>query len=245
MVYYSLSYFNVYNNAKLFSLLNAAAVLFGGAISSIGSGIICDKYEPVNYKTKAYVTTFQSLIAVPLLAVAYLCHKSFALSMTFVFLEYMLAEGWVPSTVAMIVTCIDAKYKGRAIGIFQFSIYIFGTIGVFVNSLLINEQNGDNNPIAVGKVIAFNTCIPCLLAAFCYWRAGIHYEIFKINQEKKVDKAIEKAEAFHVNLLTESIRSLQKMDLNALRKDSIWQPNSPFKPFLAESSESNLMKSRR
>jgi hypothetical protein len=118
VVYYSLSYFNVYDKDRLYSVLNASALLVGGFISSMGAGTISDKYEAVNYRTKSYVTTFQAAIAVPLFAVAFLCHKSFALSMTFMFLEYTFSEGWSPVTLAMLVTCVDPKYKGRAIGIF-------------------------------------------------------------------------------------------------------------------------------
>ena len=40
---------------ELYSAMNALAVLVGGFTSSIVAGIICDKYEPMNYRTKSYV----------------------------------------------------------------------------------------------------------------------------------------------------------------------------------------------
>jgi len=59
------------------------------------AGVLCDKYEPFNFMTKAYVNAFMGLLAVPLFAVAFLTTSSFALSMSFFALEVFLCEGWL------------------------------------------------------------------------------------------------------------------------------------------------------
>jgi len=143
LTYYSFSYFNVYKKDTLFGTMNGISVLIGGFTSSIVAGIICDKYEKINYRTKSYVIMFQSISAVPICAIAFLTHYSFALSMTFVFLEYLLSEGWMPPTLAMLMTCIDVKFKGVAVGIFLFATTIAGTVAVWFDAQMIKWLNGE------------------------------------------------------------------------------------------------------
>lgn len=107
LTYYSFSFFNLYKNDKLYGWMNALSVLVGGFTSSILAGIICDKFEPVNYRTKSYVIVTQSLLAVPICAIAFLSTSSFTISMLFLFLEYLLAEGWMPAVLSMLLTCIE------------------------------------------------------------------------------------------------------------------------------------------
>ena len=70
--FYSQTFFNVFKKPTIYATSNALSVIVGGVLSNLASGIICDKYEPVNYKTKAYVASLMSLIAIPLFAVSYL-----------------------------------------------------------------------------------------------------------------------------------------------------------------------------
>ena len=198
--YYTFAYFtDAYNNDTLFATLNALAVILGGLTCSVVTGIICDKYEPINFRTKSYAIVIQSLIAIPTCAIAFLIHSSFALSISMIFLEYLLAEGWIPPTFSMILTSIDPKYKGQAVGIFAFSTTMSGTFVVWLDAKLISlmDSNGDSL-FHIGTVITLTTSLPCLIAAICFWRAGIHYEQFKLDEEKKVDDALEKMEAYHV-----------------------------------------------
>jgi len=58
LTYYSFSYFNYYHKDNLYGTLNAVSVLVGGFTSSMVAGVVCDKYEPVNYRTKSYVIVF-------------------------------------------------------------------------------------------------------------------------------------------------------------------------------------------
>ena len=64
---------------------------------------------------------------------------------------------------------------------------------------MIEAWHGTENPANVGKVIAINTCLPCFLAAICFYRAGIFYEkrLFEkivLLRTKSVDDLIAEAE---------------------------------------------------
>ena len=77
-------------------------MLIGGFGSNLIAGIISDKYDEVNYKTKSWVCTVMSLLAVPVCALCFLIESAFALSMVMLFLEYLLAEGWISPAISMI-----------------------------------------------------------------------------------------------------------------------------------------------
>ena len=139
LTYYSFTYFTLFGSDELYGTLNALAVLIGGFTSSLIAGIISDKYEPVNYRTKSYVIVFQSMMAIPVCCIAFLTASSFGLSITFLFLEYLLAEGWMPAAVSMLMTVIDNRFKGVAVGIFLFFTTIAGTVAVSVDGLMIKK----------------------------------------------------------------------------------------------------------
>lgn len=185
--------------------------MVGGIFSNIAAGLICDKYEPVYFKTKPYFAAITSLIAVPLFAVAYLCSGSFALSMSFQLLEYLICEGYMPPTVAMLLTCVGVENKGIAIGALTFTYTMAGTVATFVNGAMIKAFNGENNPANVGVVIAINTCVSCFFAAVFYWKAGSHYEQRLQAKVHKTDAAIEKVSAYHISLRAPSIASMMSM----------------------------------
>ena len=68
--------------------------------------------------------------------------------------------------------------------------------------------------------MALSTTVPCLLAAICFWRAGAHYVVVKTEQTKVVEEAIEKVSMYHIDMRTNSISSLLKMNLKGLTPHS-------------------------
>ena len=62
--------------------------------------------------------------------------------MSFSFLEYLLCEGYMPPTVAMLLSCVEVKYKGVAVGVFVFCYTIAGTIATTVDGALIKVFHG-------------------------------------------------------------------------------------------------------
>ena len=59
--------------------------------------------------------------------------------MFWLFMEYLLAEGWMSPAVAMIQLTIDVRYKGVAMGVFFFATAVFGTFGTFIVGVIIQD----------------------------------------------------------------------------------------------------------
>ena len=99
--------------------------------------------------------------------------------MTFLFLEYLLGEGWTSPAISMIQSVIPAEVKGVAIAVFLFCVTIAGTVATLVVGAILEGLDAKNNPYTYGLIITANTVIPCILAVFCFARAGKHYVDFK------------------------------------------------------------------
>jgi len=118
--FYCIKYFDFYGKSALFGVLNAVVILVGGLTSSIVAGYISDKYEVENFKTKSYVCTALSALGFPMFCVIFLTHGNFYFSMSMLFLENLLCEGWMAPCIAMIQTVIDVRYKAVSVGVFFF-----------------------------------------------------------------------------------------------------------------------------
>jgi hypothetical protein len=66
------------------------------------AGQISDRYENVNYRTKSWVCVIMAALAVPISFLLFMLNGSFAFSMTMLFFDYLLCEGWISPTYAMI-----------------------------------------------------------------------------------------------------------------------------------------------
>ena len=66
------------------------------------AGYVSDKYESVNYQTKSYVAVGMSAICIPVLLLLFLVNGNFYFSITMLFLDYLLCEGWISPIYAMI-----------------------------------------------------------------------------------------------------------------------------------------------
>jgi len=141
--YYAIKFFALYKKPAAYGISNALSVLIGGFISNMFGGIVSDKYEKVNYRTKSWVAVCMSLACVPVSLALFLIDGSFVFSVSMLFLDYLLCEGWISPVYAMIQTVIDVKYKGVSIGVFQFGTTIAGTLAVVSLGFLITEEGAD------------------------------------------------------------------------------------------------------
>ena len=162
-------------------MINALVILCGGLSSSLLAGYISDKYESKNYKIKSQLCTVMSLLGVPLLCSVFLIHWDFYFCMVMLFFENLLSEGWMAPCIAMIQATIDVKYKAVSVGVFFFGTAIAQTLSAVVVGQLITDYNlTQNNVTMLGGIITLNTALPCLLAAFCFYKSGEPYSQFKI-----------------------------------------------------------------
>ena len=80
-----------------------------------------------------------SMLGIVTTCMCFLFTFNFYFSMTFLFLTYLCAEGWMSPAVAMIQLTIDVRYKGVAMGVFLFATAIVGTIGTYIIGVVIDD----------------------------------------------------------------------------------------------------------
>lgn len=78
--------------------------------------------------SNAYVCLFCGAAGIPAICICLLLQKSFALSISFLAIEYLLAEGWVGPAITMVINVISNENKGFAVSAFLFCCTIAGTI---------------------------------------------------------------------------------------------------------------------
>lgn len=61
---------------------------------------------------------------------------------------------------------------------------------------MIKLFDAKDDPEKIGKIIGFSTTVPCLFAAFCFYKAGIHYAKQKASMVTVVDDAMEKVSVY-------------------------------------------------
>ena len=88
------------------------------------------------------------------------------------------------------------RYKGVAIGVFLFATAIFGTIGTLVIGAIINDFHISSQE-RKGWLLAANTAIPCLISAFLFYMASIHYEEHRRQLEAEKEDAQTKASNYN------------------------------------------------
>ena len=102
IAYFGLKFFADYDMNNVYGLLNGLSVMIGGFSSQLIAGMISDKYESQMPTIKPYICMGMSLVGIVTASLCFLFTFNFYFSMTFLFLNYLLAEGWMSPAVAMI-----------------------------------------------------------------------------------------------------------------------------------------------
>ena len=102
IAYFALSFFQDYEKNDLFGLLNGLSVMIGGFSSQLIGGQISDRLEGRYPRTKPYVAMTMSLFGVITTSLTFMFTFNFYFSITWLFLTYLLAEGWMSPSVSMI-----------------------------------------------------------------------------------------------------------------------------------------------
>lgn len=122
-----------------YGLLNGISVMIGGFSSQLIAGQISDRFEGRIPKIKPYVCIIMSLLGAVTTSFLFLVIFNFYFSMSWLFLTYFLAEGYMSPAVAMIQLTIDVRYKGVAMGVFFFATAIAGTLGTYIVGVLLQD----------------------------------------------------------------------------------------------------------
>jgi heme/copper-type cytochrome/quinol oxidase subunit 3 len=95
-------FLRVYPEHKVvFGFYYALIMAFCGFISSIGCGLISDKYEKKNLKTKSLVCIIGSLIGIPAIMSCTLVTSSFYWCLASIAIKFLVSEGWLSPSVTM------------------------------------------------------------------------------------------------------------------------------------------------
>ena len=113
--------------------------MIGGFSSQIIAAQISDRFESRFSMTKPFVCMGMSILGIFTTSLCFMFTFNFYFSMTFLFLTYLLAEGWMSPAVAMIQATIDVRYKGVAMGVFLFATAIFGTVGTLIIGVVVDD----------------------------------------------------------------------------------------------------------
>ena len=83
-------------------MLNGLSVMFGGFSSQLIGGQISDRLEGRYPRTKPYLAMIMSLFGVVTTSLTFMFTFNFYFSITWLFLTYLLAEGWMAPSLSMI-----------------------------------------------------------------------------------------------------------------------------------------------
>jgi len=125
--------FESYNDE--YSILNAAVVSVGGALSSFLGGFIADRWTATQPKAKAWIPAIGCLLGYPLF-VGVLYSPNFYGSITCLFFEYLVAECWFGPALSIIQLRIPNEARGTAIALYLF----------------IGQMIGNTAPLAMGQI---------------------------------------------------------------------------------------------
>ena len=125
-------FFRVYPGREQdYQFWSTIAGLVGAFVCTLATAIISDSYDNINYMTKAYMCMITTLISIPCCIMTYMVTDYFWISMTGLFIEYMLSTAWGQPAIGILSTVCDSSVRGTAISLFFFLISIFGVIAPY------------------------------------------------------------------------------------------------------------------
>lgn len=112
-------------------LWSQVAGFVGTFLCTLGTAIISDRYDNVNYMTKAYICIITTAISIPSCALCYLTQNYFWVSLSGLFIEYTLSSAWGQPAIGILSSVVDSSIRGTAISMFFFVISIFGVVAPY------------------------------------------------------------------------------------------------------------------
>jgi len=125
---------------KLYSILNAAVVSVGGALSAYFGGYIADKWSAKDQRARAWLPALGALLGlIPFIGVVYF--ENFYASIACLFVEYIFAECWFGPALSIIQNRIQPEYRGTAISLFLFFANMIGNAAPIVISQFYSNKS--------------------------------------------------------------------------------------------------------
>lgn len=116
---------------EIYSVLNAAVISVGGALSAFFGGYISDLWSARDERARAWLPALGATLGlIPFIGVVYF--QNFYASIACLFFEYILAECWFGPALSIIQNRVDAKFRGTAISLFLFFANMIGNAAPIV-----------------------------------------------------------------------------------------------------------------
>jgi len=164
------------DDATSYAVVNAFIVGLCGVTSGILGGVLSDKAAEVaneqgieENQGRLAIPIVGSLLAVPSWWLA-VNSSTFQLSMIWLGVEYLVAECWFGSTVAVLQSSVGKERGGTAQGMFTLT----GAIGNLAPSLLgvlygQATSQGVENQVALSNLLGVAVCTGYLISAVCFF----------------------------------------------------------------------------
>ena len=180
-------YFRIYpGRDRDFQNWSMIAQLIGAFICTILTAWVCDYYDLTlgHYMTKAWICIATTIISIPCCVAIFFVQENFWLSMSGVFVEYLLSTCWGQPAIGILSSVVDADIRGTAIGVFFFLISIFSIIAPHGFVAIQNHYGLDpiEEPDEFGWLCVLCTCVPVILAVPCFYMAGVRYSWHRFNE---------------------------------------------------------------
>eukprot|EP00347_Sterkiella_histriomuscorum_P013234 403365495 len=170
-----------------YSIANSFVVSLGGFISAMSGGIISDKFEKRIRNIKALVCIFAGVLGCPTIAVCLLYQHNFWVSITFLFLEYVVAECWTSPAITMLINTISPENKGFAVSAYLFFTTLAGTLSTFLLGEFKNVWNMDEHPEYIGYTLCAFVFFSYLGSIPGFIMAGKSYKEF-LEKKKEAEE---------------------------------------------------------
>lgn len=150
-----------------------------GFISSLGGGMIADKFGNGRPMCKAWVCIAGSLIALPFFAGSVLITNNFWLSLACTAARFLFGEPFRSPSVTMIQNSSNPEKFGNLVSAYQFYQKMTTVAAAFVIGSLFSYFGVSHNPSRIGPILAGIGSFAYSTSAIAYFIAGKHYMAFK------------------------------------------------------------------
>ena len=126
--------------------------LFGGYLS--------DKYEKVNYMSKAWIILAANGISIPFCMAGFLQTESFWFAIVMVSIQWFFTELWISPVITMTQNSSSARNQATMISIFYLLASLSGIVSTAALGYFSSQIDGVSHPEAYGQVLTFANCFP-------------------------------------------------------------------------------------
>ena len=111
MSMYVIPYFDIYPQyADLFAFAHFIIIIVTSIASNILSGIICDHLERSYYFAKPLMCILKALSGALCCMIIFSVQNNFWVSMTGLFLDYLLSKGWQAIAISLLRSVVNSSY---------------------------------------------------------------------------------------------------------------------------------------